>query len=174
MARDAELVSLVDEFLYLVEVGSDSSAADEAELAHLLDRLALALRTLVLPAEPEVLPEIPARNFEVLRKVAASRFPSFGAYFAHKPVRLSHSPGRLSPGPVRTQASAPELANAIEDVAMLADHLHAVAWLWRDASFELGVWYLEESYRAHWGRSMRALQLYLHDRYVAREPEARP
>ena len=49
--RADELENLVDEMLYLVEVGDGSSLADERELAHVLDRLALAMRHGVAPAE---------------------------------------------------------------------------------------------------------------------------
>jgi len=153
LAGDAELTNLVDELLYLVEVGSGSVRADEAELGHLLDRLALAMRTLVVAAAPGAPQEIPARNREVLRKVAASRFPRFGSHAI----------------PVRVPSDKPSarVASAIDDIAAIADHLHAVAWLWRNASFEQGVQYLDQSYRAHWGHPMRALQLYLHDVDVA-------
>jgi hypothetical protein len=151
MARDVELKNLVDEYLYLVEVGSGATVADESELEHLLDRLALALRTLITPAEPERPVEVPARNLDVLRKVAASRFPNYGSY--------------RCPGPGAD--ATPIAANAIEDVTSIADHLHAVAWLWRNASFEVGLWYLDESYREQWGRALRTLQLYLHDRRAA-------
>jgi hypothetical protein len=133
VTADSELRNLVDEYLYLVEVGSSSTDADESELAHLLDRLALAMRTLVLPAEPDEQPEVPVRNVDVLRKVASSRFPNYAN-------------------------------GAIEEIAAIADHLHAVAWLWRSATPDAGLWYLAESYRTAWGHPMRALQLYLHDR----------
>ena len=155
--QNGELKNLVDQFLYLVEVGSGSTAADESELAHLLDRLALAMRHRVSPEEPEAPPEIPARNFDVLRKVAASRFPDYGAY--NRPASLTEDIGR-------TQL---EVASAIDDIATLADHLHVVAWLWRKASWEVGCWYLGESHRASWAEPMRALQLYLQVREAERE-----
>lgn len=161
MAGDTELVNLVDELLYLVEVGSGSVVADESELAHLLDRLALAMRTIVVPGEPEEQPAVPARNLAVLKKVAGSRFPNYGSYAAPAPVTNRDVQGE------------PVLANAVDDVATIADHLHATAWLWRNASFDLGLWYLDESYRAHWGRPMRALQLYLHDKRAAAEEDER-
>ncbi|MFP6608148.1 MAG: hypothetical protein VCC67_15220 [Myxococcota bacterium] len=160
--QDNELKNLVDEFLYLVEVGSGSTVADESELAHLLDRLALAMRQRLAPEEPDELPEIPERNFEVLRKVAASRFPNYGAY--NRPARLTEDIGD----------SELEVASAIDDVAIVADHLHVVAWLWRNASGEAGLWYLEESRRDDWGHAMRALQLYLQVREAEREREEVP
>lgn len=147
--KDDELKNLVDEFLYLVEVGSGSTAADESELAHLLDRLALAMRQRLAPEEPATPLEIPERNFAVLRKVTASRFPHYGAY--NRPAHWVEDVGR----------SSLEVASAIDDIATLADHLHVVAWLWRSVSWDAGLWYLEESRTAHWGQSMRALQLYL-------------
>jgi hypothetical protein len=154
MASDSELKNLVEEYLYLVEVGSGATVADESELEHLLDRLALAIRTLVVPVPPDVAPEVPARNLDVLRKVAASRFPNYGSYDC--------------PGP--TTDTRPAQGNAISDVAAIADDLHAAAWLWRNATFDVGLWYLEDSHRRHWGRAMRTLQLYLHDRRAA-EPD---
>lgn len=159
-SRDDELKNLVDELLYLVEVGSGSTLADESELAHLLDRLALAMRHRVAAAEPEELPEIPERNLDILRKVAASRFPNYGAY--NRPSRLLEDIG----------SSEIEVASAIEDIATVADHLHVVAWLWRNTSWETGLWYLEESRRDHWGEAMRALQLYLQVKEAEREREA--
>jgi hypothetical protein len=157
--QDDELKNLVDEILYLVEVGSGSTLADESELAHLLDRLALAMRHRVAQDEPAEPPEIPERNFEVLRKVAASRFPNYGAY--NRPARLTLDIGR----------SELEVASAIDDVATVADHLHVVAWLWRNVGWETGLGYLEESRRDHWGYAMRALQLYLEVRAAERERE---
>ena len=62
----------------------------------------------------------------------------------------------------------------IDDVAIVADHLHVVAWLWRNASGEAGLWYLEESRRDDWGHAMRALQLYLQVREAEREHEEVP
>jgi len=152
MPVDQELRNLVDEFLYLVEVGGGSTASNESELAHLLDRLALAMRCLVVPEGPEALPEIPSRNVEILCKVAASRFPNYGRY---------QRAARLSPalGPTRL-----EVASAVDDIAAIADHLHAVAWLWRNATYEQGLCYLAASHRGSWGRAMRELQLYLHRR----------
>ena len=160
--QNNELKNLVDEYLYLVEVGSGSALADESELAHVLDRLALAMRHRLAGEKPEELPEIPERNFEVLRKVAASRFPNYGAY--NRPARLTEDIGK----------SEVEVASAIDDVAIVADHLHVVAWLWRNASWETGLWYLEESRRDHWGHAMRALQLYLQVREAEREREDVP
>jgi hypothetical protein len=147
--RDDELSHLVDEYLYLVEVGSGSQEADESELAHLLDRLALALRHTVAPAEPSPVPEIPARDFDVLHKVAASRFPRFGPY--NRPRDWIRDVGR----------SDAVTADPTRDVAEIADHLHVVAWLWRRETWEAGLWYLQESHHRHWGEAMRCLQLYL-------------
>lgn len=157
--QDAELENLVDELLYLVEVGSGSTVADESELAHLLDRLALEMHHRVASEEPAEPPEIPARNFEVLRKVVASRFPSYGAY--NRATSLTGEIGK----------SALEVGSAIDDIAVLADHLHVVAWLWRNASWETGLWYLEESRKLHWGPAMRSLQLYLEVREAERSHE---
>jgi hypothetical protein len=155
--RDEELKNLVDEFLYLVEVGSGSQVADESELAHLLDRIALAMRQRVAMEEPGQPPEIPARDFDVLRKVAASRFPNYGPY--NRALRLTEDIGR----------SELEVGSAIDDVAIVADHLHVVAWLWRKIDWDTGCWYLEESFYNDWGERMRALQLYLHVRDAERE-----
>jgi hypothetical protein len=157
MPVDETLKNLVDEFLYLIEVGSGSNEPEEsnaAELAHLLDRLALAVRCLVVPDEPEAIPEVPPRNVEILRKVAASRFPNYGRY---------HRPQQLVAGAEPTKL---EIASAIDAVATIADHLHAVSWLWRNATYEHGLWYLAASHRHSWGLPMRELQLYLDTRAV--------
>jgi hypothetical protein len=157
--RGDELRNLVDEMLYLVEVGSGSQLADESELAHVLDRLALAMRHGVAPREPVEPPQIPARNFDVLRKVAASRFPAYGAY--NRPKSLTEQIGR----------SELEVASAIDDVATIADHLHVTAWLWRNTTWDTGLWYLHESQRQHWGVAMRSLQLYLQVREAEGEEQ---
>lgn len=158
--HDGQLESLVDAFLYLVEVGSGSTAADEAELAHLLDRLALAMRHRAATGDPEEPPAIPVRNRDVIAKVAATRFPSYGAY--NRAEHLASEIGR----------SRLEVRSAIDDIATIADHLHAVAWLWRNESREAGLSYLERSHREEWGEAMRALQLYLHVRDSRAEPES--
>lgn len=155
--RDDELKNLVEEFLYLVEVGSGSTLADESELGHLLDRLALAMRHRLAPDEPEAPLEIPERDFDVLRKVAASRFPNHGAY--NRAAEFTENIG----------GGAVEAASAIDDIAVVADHLHVVAWLWRKTGWNEGCWYLDESYWSHWGERMRALQLYQQARDAERE-----
>ena len=53
-------------------------------------------------------------------------------------------------------------------VASIADDLHVVAWLWRNASWDAGLWYLQDGYRRNWGKAMRSLQLYLHGRDAER------
>ena len=157
---DDELQNLVDETLYLVEVGSGSPVADESELAHLLDRLALALRHGVDPGEADPRPEVPARDVEVLRKVTASRFPTFGAY-----NRASTLLGPAS-------AATLETGHGADDVATIADHLHVVAWLWRNHGRDTAVGYLYSSHRSVWGAVLRRLQGYLHARECSRsEPE---
>ena len=72
MAGEDELKNLVDEFLYLVEVGSGSAAANESELELLLDRIALAMRYVVSEPGSGEFPDVPVRNLEVLKKVATS------------------------------------------------------------------------------------------------------
>ena len=126
----------------------------------MLDRLALEMRHVARTGASEALPPIPARNRDVIAKVAATRFPGFGAY--NRAAQLTSEIGR----------SALVVGNATLDIATIADHLHAAAWLWRNASQQAGLEYLEESHREHWGEAMRALQLYLHVRQVrsAREP----
>ena len=157
--RDDELQRLVDELLYLVEVGSGSPRADESELAHALDRLALAVRHGVDPGEPSPRPEIPPRDVAVLRKVVGARFPSFGAY--NRAAKLTEEIG----------TARVEVGNALDDLATLADHLHVAAWLWRRHDFDAGCWWLFESHRSHWGEAMRHLQLYLHAREIRGEEE---
>ena len=88
-----------------------------------------------------------------------SRFPGFGSY--NRAARLTDDIGKT---PL-------EVRNANDDVAALADHLHVAAWLWRNASWQAGLWYLQESHRRHWGEPMRHLQLYLHVRDAQRSDE---
>ncbi len=159
MAGEDELKNLVDEFLYLVEVGSGSTAANESELELLLDRIALAMRYVVSEPGSGEFPDVPVRNLEVLKKVATSRFPNYGHYNRAAPLVAGSEPAKL------------EVASAISDIAIIADHLHAVAWLWRNETFELGLCCLEASYRRSWGRPLRALQLYLQSRKEALAPE---
>lgn len=159
MAGEGELKNLVDEFLYLVEVGSGSAAANESELELLLDRIALAMRYVVSEPGSGELPDVPVRNLDVLKKVATSRFPNYGHYNRATPLVADSEPAKL------------EVASAISDIAVIADHLHAVAWLWRNETFELGLSRLEASYRRSWGRPLRALQLYLQSRRDALAPE---
>ena len=45
----------------------------------------------------------------------------------------------------------------------VVDHLTQI-------SRDTGLWYLEESYRDHWGRALRTLQLYLHDLHADGDP----
>ena len=69
--QDNELKNLVDEFLYLVEVGSSSTAADESELAPLLEVVTLELLNQYVPTRTASLRGI--SMLQVCRRCAPPR-----------------------------------------------------------------------------------------------------
>ncbi|MFT5152874.1 MAG: hypothetical protein ACI841_002873 [Planctomycetota bacterium] len=138
-------------------IGSTRAAGPslEQELAHRLDALALVMHGLDIACDIRDYADPPVWTYEERRRICSERFPFLGFY---NDVSL-----------LSTQVGEGEavVADAIDDLADIASELEAVSWRWNNTSVEDALWHLQESYRTHWGRHLRGLQLYLHSRASA-------
>lgn len=51
-----------------------------------------------------------------------------------------------------------------DDISDIVLDLKEVLWYFENTSKDNALWYFENSYKSHWGRHLRELQLYLHDK----------
>lgn len=146
------IIEAITQYLSVLE----SAVADDDAIENLmasLDTLASLCHNLDFQSDEQDYPEPPeydhVRTMEVVRK----RFPSLGFYNVAGEISGNISEGDLHVG------------DSISDIAEIADDLNEVLWYFENTSKDNALFYFELGYRTHWGRHMRELQLYLHDKW---------
>ena len=57
------------------------------------------------------------------------------------------------------------VGDAIDDICDIVGDLQEVLWCFENTSENDALWHYEINFRSHWGRHLRDLQLYLHDKW---------
>jgi hypothetical protein len=134
---------------HLLSVIWDGSTPTDEELAAALDRLAGAYH-LAPPGVASALDvDPPEDDWTALHQQVAARFPTYGLY------------------PVADTTAAMDQAlmmgDAADDLADITRDLRETIWRFDNLGVQDAHWSLQLLY-FHWGRHMRGLALYLHDR----------
>lgn len=158
-AHADEVRQLVGDFLDLVRDGE--RPGNVAVLARLLDRLALAQHTELESFDDADHPDPPAWPYDERRQQAESSFPQLGYY--NVALDVAAVPG----------TSACAVGDAIDDIADIAGDLADVRWCFEHTSEADALWHFRALYDLHWGKHLRRLQLYLHERRAAGEDSER-
>jgi hypothetical protein len=146
-----EIYSSVLNFLDLLENRKSEIPTEVEQLELALDKLALLSHFLDAIAEDEKgYPEGPVRNYSRWRELSAKRFPSLGYY--NIPSTISIVGGEVE---IHT-------ADALDDLADIANELSEFVWRWQNNSENEALWHLRFSYQSHWESHLRNLQMYLH------------
>jgi len=134
-----------------VAMGEGGAVAEnERALALALDRLALATHAAKRGA-PRTDTLAPRGDTSALRMRMAAHFPDLGLYRA----------GSLETG------GAELVGDALDDLVDLVGDLSDVLWLAEHVGEADARWQFHFELRTHWGRHLRALQWYLHERREA-------
>ena len=148
MTRD-ELKSTIDDFLLLIEKGSESVEINEAQLKLLLDKLAMAQHFASYVFDEKEYSEPPKRAAGDVLVLVKKRFPNYGYYNVAEDV-INNVGG-----------STVIVGDALDDITDIALDLFESKWRWENNSVEDGLWHFKNHFEIHWGRHLRELQLYL-------------
>lgn len=146
-----EILGTVKEFLSLLEE-SGPGEDREARLRWLLDRLALAYHHADAAFDGRDFPELPRADDSALRVRIGQLFPGFGFY--NEALDVTDKVGESTLG----------IGDAVDDLADIARDLRDVVTCWETTSEEDALWHFRFGFESHWGRHLRSLQLYLHER----------
>ena len=149
MSEQPDPLEVANRFIDLVLTGP---APSELELAKALDELAHAYH-FGIPAdgsdEDDSDLEPPGYPDGLYHRVA-ERFPSLGYYAVADPSELTSKELLVS--------------DAIDDIADIVRDLMEVAWRAKNQSEDDARWYFRLLFEIHWGRHLRELSFYLHDK----------
>lgn len=146
-----EVLEAVREFLVVLERPLRPEDR-EAALRLALDRLALASH-FAKPASDDAhhsAPPVPSSD--VLRAKIGPLFPELGYYNTALDTVDKVGDSELGVG------------DAIDDLVDIARELQAVLLRWETNSAADALWHFRQGFKSHWGKHLRSLQLYLHER----------
>ena len=144
-----ETHSSILNFLEFLENGESPIDLKVLELA--LDKLAVMYHFVgEISEEGNENSEASAHDDARWRKLLAKRFPSLGYY---------NIPSTIS---VNVGEAEIQTADALDDLADIANELSEFVWRWQNNGESDALWYLQFSYESHWGSHLRNLQMYLH------------
>lgn len=132
---------------FLALLDENAAPNDINGLVRALDDLVIAYNRSDDVADDEEY-QTPPTNYTALSAAAARAFPDLGWY----PVV----------DPRETIEQDPSLADAIDDIADIANDLSEVLWRLENTSIEDAIWYFRFSYETHWGDHLHQLRVYLH------------
>jgi len=144
--------TVINNFLDLV-LEHDSKLEDLNELIIALDRLVITAHEIEYEFDEADYPNNSDFEYSEIRTVVAKRFPDLGLYNVALDVSEEIGNSEIATG------------DAIDDITDITLDLLRVRWRFENTSTNDALWHYEFSYRSHWGRHLRDLQLYLHDLY---------
>jgi hypothetical protein len=146
------IIEAINKYLSVLESDITEDEAIES-LMESLDTLASVCHRIEFQSDDNDYPDPPEADHARTMEVARKRFPSLGFYNVAGEISENISECDLHVG------------DAISDIAEIADDLNEVLWYFENTTNENALFYFELGYRTHWGRHMRELQLYLHDKW---------
>ena len=147
-----QVIEAIQEYLSILD--SDTSE-DEAikDLIVSLDELAFLSHNISYEPNGKDHPDPPERDRSKTLEKVRNRFPSLGFY---------NVAGEISD---KISECDVHVGDAICDIAEIADNLNEALWYFNNTSNDSALFYFKLDFAAHWGRILRELQLYLHDRW---------
>jgi hypothetical protein len=146
-----DILQAVKSFLAVLEEQRTSEDRENALRAS-LDRLALAYHYTGTPFDDTKYPDPPGPDYRELRERIAPLFP--GLSFYNEALHIADEVGE----------SELSMGDAIDDITDIAKDLSHVLFCWENTSEEDALWHFRFGFETHWGRHLRSLQLYLHER----------
>ncbi|MEW8102315.1 MAG: DUF5063 domain-containing protein [Candidatus Thiodiazotropha endolucinida] len=147
-----DIEETIKEFLDFV-LKEDAAVDDLGELMAALDKLAYSVNNVKYEFDETEYPEAPERDYQLIREKAQKRFPDLGFYNMHQEITEKVKQGEIIVG------------DALDDISDIVGDLRDVLWCFENTSKNDALWHYQNSFRSHWGRHLRELQLYLHDKW---------
>lgn len=146
-----ELEKAIREFLaFVIDGESDSEEEDIRRLIAALDKLAYSKAGLSYEFDDTDYPDPPGAD-TVTEEDIQKRFPTLGWYNVARNISKNIENHDMMCG------------DAIEDICDIAVQLSEVVWRFENTSNNDAMFFCIDTY-SHWGRHLRELQLYLHDK----------
>jgi hypothetical protein len=120
-----------------------------------LDELALLSHKVNATFDDRDYPDPPARDYEADYQSIGKLFPSLGYY--NVALDVSENIGQASLA----------IGDATDDIVDIAGDLKEVLWYFKNTSEQDALFNFQFLFGIHWGRHLRYLQLYLHDKFKA-------
>jgi len=146
-----DIEETVKEFLAFV-LEEETALEDLGKLIATLDKLAYSVNYVNYEFDETEYPEAPVKNYQLIREKVQKRFPNLGFYNIPQDVSENLEKSEIIVG------------DAIDDISDIVGDLSEVMWCFKNMSKNDALWYFQNSFRSHWGRHLRELQLYLHDK----------
>ena len=143
--------NLIEKF---VQIASETWPEDVSRVQALilvLDQLTTEVQTVEYDYDETDYDDPPGLAYDSLRNQIAPLFPEFGFY--NTVIHVSEQVGQTEFG----------VGDAIDDLADILSDLKEVEWRYRNTSVADALFHFQLTYRNHWGRHARDLQLYMHD-----------
>lgn len=150
----SDILAAARDFLSLLS-GELPREERERGLRRALDRLALAYHHAEAPLDAREYPDVRETGIErwnALCERLLSLFPDFGHYNVAADIIDNVGTGKLAAG------------DPIDDLADIALDLQEFIERWERNSEEDALECFRFGFESHWGRHLRALQVYLHER----------
>jgi hypothetical protein len=137
---------------YIDVVESTTLTADDrlARLPGVLDSLAVAVREITYEFDGADYAEKPAVDYQATYQVVGRHFPTLAYYNVPDSITSQIAESKMGVG------------DAIDDIVDILLDLKGVIWRFENTSADDALWDFSESFKYHWGRHLRELQLYLH------------
>jgi hypothetical protein len=145
-----EILDTVKKLLAIVG-GQEACEDREGALRSALDQLAVAYHFTDVPFDETDFPDPHEADYGALREAIALRFPGLGCY--EDMLRISES-----------SEAERSIGDAVDDLADIAKDLHDILLRWETNGERDALWHFRFGFESHWGRHLRDLQLYLHER----------
>jgi hypothetical protein len=142
----------INNFLVFV-LEEETELEDLGELRASLDKLAHSVNYVNYKFDETEYPETPDNNYRLIRKKVEKRFPTLGYY--NIPQNVSD----------KLEKSEIIVGDAIDNISDIVGDLSEVKWCFENTSKDDALWHYQNSFRSQWGRHLRELQLYLHDKW---------
>ena len=140
----------INNFLELV-LKSDSELEELEELISGLDRLATLTHDIKYQFDETDYSDNSNFEYSIIREKVSTRFPNLGYYNSALDVSENIGNSKIATG------------DAIDDITDITLDLLRIQWRFENTSPDDALWHFEFLFKAHWGRHLRELQLYLHD-----------
>ena len=147
-----DIKETIKDFLDLV-LKEEPALEDLGILIAALDKLAISVNYVDFEFDATKYPDAPETNYQLIREKVQKKFPNLGYYNIPKDVSENLVKSEIIVG------------DAIDDISDIVGDLSEVLWCFENTSKNDALWHYQNSYLSHWGRHLRELQLYLHDKW---------